>query len=103
GFPGDAELTAAIELGHDRHHGHDRFALAVRQRALHVGLLAELDQVARGRKRKLEAAALAALQRLAWRHPDRVGGFPAGMGTELVRRRGGKEEPGVEALWHAFR
>ena len=44
-----------------------------------------------------------AFERLARRNPDRVGGFLAVMGAELVRRRGGEEEPGVEALRHAFR
>src|SRR5579871_6057927 len=58
GFPGNAELAAAIEAGHDRHHGHDGLALALRERVTDAGLLAELDQVARGRERKLETPAL---------------------------------------------
>ena len=77
--------------------------LAVIERRLHAALLAELDQVARGREWQLEAPALAAFQRLARRHPDRVGGFLAVMGADLFRRRGGEEEPGIEPLRHALR
>ena len=77
--------------------------LEVLERGLHIALLAELDQVARGRERQLEASVFASLQRFARRYPDRVGGFPAVMGAELVRRSGGEEEPGVETFRHAFR
>src|SRR5690349_12844603 len=100
---GNAELPASGRLGHDRSNRHDILAAAVVKRCLYACLLAELDQVARGRERQLEAAALAALQRLARRHPDRVGGFLAIMCADLFRRRGGEEEPGVEPFWHAFR
>src|SRR4051812_37292942 len=87
GFERNPELAAAVEFGHDRHHADHRFAPAVIQRRLHARLLAELDQVARGRERQLEAAALAAFQRLARRDPDRVGGFLAVMGADLFGRR----------------
>src|SRR6185436_8025391 len=69
GFEGNPELAAAIVFGHHRRHGDDGFAAGVVERRLHAWLLAELDQVARGRERQLEAPALAALQRLARRHP----------------------------------
>src|ERR1700712_197405 len=98
GFERNPELAAAVVLGHDRHHRDHRFASGIIQRGLHVALLAELDQVARGREWQLEAAALAALQRLARRDPDRVGGLFSIMGTDLFRRCGGEEEPGIEAL-----
>src|SRR5215472_13494147 len=88
GLAGNTELPAAIEAGHDWHHGDDGLAGRILKRGLHACLPPELDQVARGRKRQLEAPALATLQRLARRHPDRVGRFLAVMGTELVRRRG---------------
>ena len=78
------------------------FPLAVIQHRLHAWLLAEPDQIARGRERQLEAPALAAFERLARRHPDRVGGFLAVMGADLCRRRRGEEEPGIEPLRHAL-
>jgi hypothetical protein len=56
----DSKLPAAVQPCHDRHHGDDRPPLGVIERHFHVGLLAELDQVARGRKRQLEPPALAA-------------------------------------------
>src|SRR5437660_5979274 len=103
GFEGNPELAAAIVPGHDRRHGDDGFTAGVVERRVHARLLAKLDQVARGREWQLEAPALTALQRLAWRHPDRVGGFLAVMGADLFRRRGGEEEPGVEPFGHALR
>src|SRR5262249_12968476 len=103
GFLGNPELATAIEPGHHRHHGDDVLASCLLQRALHVALLAELDQVARGRERQLEAPVFAAFKRLARRDPDRVGGFLTVMGTELVRRSGGEEKPGVETFRHALR
>src|SRR5215216_6602365 len=102
GFEGYAELAAAIVFGHHRHHADNGFASGVVERRLHALLLAELDQVARGRERQLEAPGLAALQRLARRDPDRVGGFLAVMGADLFGRRGSKEKPGVEPLGHAL-
>src|SRR5438552_7219813 len=103
GLAGNAELPAAIEPGHDRHHGHDGLAPGLLERGLYACLLAELDQVARGRERQFEPPALAALKCLARRDPDRVGGLLAVVGAELLRRSCGKEEPGVEPLWHALR
>src|SRR5689334_18207968 len=73
------------------------------QRGAHAALLGEADQIARGRERQFEAAALAALYGLARRNPDRVGGLPAVMGAELIGRRRGEEEPGIEAFGHALR
>src|ERR1700749_81960 len=64
GLSRDPKLTAAIEFRHDRHHGDDRLAFAVIQCGLHAWLLAEPDQIARGRKRQFEPSALAAGQRL---------------------------------------
>src|SRR6185312_4490336 len=64
GFERNAELAAAIVPGHDRRHRDHGFASGVIERGLHARLLAELDQVARGRERQLEASGLAALQRL---------------------------------------
>src|SRR5437660_7578671 len=103
GFEGNPELAAAIVPGHDRRHGNDGFAAGVVERRLYAHLLAELDQVARGRERQLEAPGLTAFERLARRDPDRVGGFLAVMGAGLFGRRGGEEEPGVEPLGHALR
>src|SRR5258708_2050742 len=103
GFPRDTELAAAVELRHHGHHRDDRLASHVVERGLHAVLSAEPNQIARGRKRQFEAAALAARQSLARRHPDRIGGFPAVMGAELLRGCCGKEEPGVEPFWHALR
>ena len=54
-------------------------------------------------KRQLEASAVAALERLARRHPDRVGGFLAVVRADLFRRRRRQKEPGVEALRHFLR
>src|SRR5436190_14920799 len=79
------QLPAGGALGHDRRHRDDLFAAAVVKRGLHAALLAQLDQVAGGREWQLEAAGLATLQRLARRHPDRVSGFLAVMGAELIR------------------
>src|ERR1700724_3850412 len=98
GLAWNAKLAATVELGHDGHHGHDRLAPAVVQRGTYAALLAELDQVACGRKRQLEPPALAAGQRLARRQPDRIGGFPAVMGADLRWRGGGEKEPGIEPL-----
>src|SRR6267142_6790753 len=103
GFEGNAELAAAIVPGHDWRHSDDGFASGVIERGLHALLLAELDQVARGRERQLEAPGLATFECLARRDPDRIGGFLAVMGADLFRRRGRKEEPGVEPFWHALR
>src|SRR5829696_9637103 len=103
GFEGYAELAAAIVFGHDRRHADDGFASGVVERRIHAWLLAKLDQVARGRERQLETPALAAFQRLARRHPDRIGGFLAVMGADLFRGCCGEEEPGVEPFWHALR
>src|SRR6266481_32135 len=88
GLARDAQLAAAVEAGHDGHDGHDVLAPGVIERGPYALVPAELDQVARGRERQLEPPALAAFQRLARRDPDRVGGFLAVMGTELLRRRG---------------
>src|SRR5580704_10864354 len=63
GLARDHELAAAIEPRHDRHHGHDRSAARPIQRGRDARLLAELDQVAGGRKRQLEAAIFTALER----------------------------------------
>src|SRR6187551_303627 len=60
GFEGYAELAATIVFGHHRRHADDGFASGVVERRFHAWLLAELDQVARGRERQLEASALAA-------------------------------------------
>src|SRR5580693_3715351 len=98
GLPGNTELTTAVQSRHDGHHRHNLFAAGVVERGFHVWLLAEPDQVARGRKRQLEPPALAAGERLARRQPDRIGGFPAVMGAHLLGRRRGEEEPGVEPL-----
>src|SRR3982074_533409 len=95
GLEGNPKLPNAVAPGHHRHHGDDRFAHAVVERGLHVRLLAEPDQVARGRKRQLEPPALAAFERLARRHPDRIGGFLAVVGADLFRGGGGKKEPGA--------
>src|SRR5258708_16822049 len=103
GFPRDPELAPAVELCHHRHHCHNRLAPHVAEGGFHAALLAEPDQVARGRKRQFEASALAAGQRLARRHPDRIGGFPAVMGAELLRGCYGDEEPGVAPVSHALR
>src|SRR6202011_4418028 len=103
GLERDPKLPNAVALRHHRHHGNDRLAHAVVERGLHVWLLAEPDQVARGRKRQLEPPALAAVERLARRHPDRIGGFLAVMGAGLFWWGGGQEEPGVEPFWHALR
>ncbi|GCC49625.1 hypothetical protein chiPu_0033760, partial [Chiloscyllium punctatum] len=97
-FLGDAELAAGGGLGHDGGHGHDRHFLGVIKRSVDIRLLAEPDQIAGGRERQLEAAALATLERLARRYPDRIGRFLAVMRTELFGRRRGQEEPGVETL-----
>src|SRR5882724_7742132 len=70
GLERDTKLTAAVELRHHGHHGDDRLAPGVVERGLYACLLAEPDQVARGRKRQLEPPALAAFERLARRHPD---------------------------------
>ncbi len=102
GLERDPELAATVQPGHDRHHRHHGLVPGIIQRRRHADLLAELDQVARGRERQLEAAGFPAFQRLARRHPDRVGGFLAVMGADLRGRCGGEEEPGVEALGHAF-
>ena len=72
GVTGYTELAAGFGLCHHRHHGHDRLASKILQRGIYASLLAELDQIARGREWQLEAAGLAAFQRLAWRDPDRV-------------------------------
>src|SRR5207248_1627496 len=69
GFKRNPELAAAAGPGHDRRHRDNLLAPAVVERGLHACLLAELDQVAGSGERQLEAAALAALQRLARRHP----------------------------------
>src|SRR5829696_5984665 len=58
GFEGNAELAATIVFGHHRRHADDGFASGVLERRLHARLLAELDQVTRGRERQLEAPAL---------------------------------------------
>src|SRR4029453_13903352 len=91
-FQRDAELPAGGGPGHDRRNRDDVLAAAVVERGLHAALLAELDQVARGRERQLEAAGLAALQRLARRHPDRVGGLLAVMAAEVIRRGAAGED-----------
>src|SRR5437879_10515046 len=101
GLERNPELAAAVVFGHDRHHRDHRFPAGIIQRRLHAGLLAELDQVAGGREWQLEAPGLAPFQRLARRDPDRVGGFLAVVGADLLGRRGSQEEPGAEALWHA--
>src|SRR6478609_8483189 len=75
GFTRDPKLTAAVQFRHHRHDRYNRLAPAVVECGLDVSLLAKLDQVARGRKRQLEPPAIAALQRLARRHPDRIGRF----------------------------
>src|SRR5689334_14368540 len=69
------QLPAGGGFRHHRGHRDDVLASGVVERRFHGRLLAELDQVARGRERQLETAALPALQRLARRHPDRVSGF----------------------------
>src|SRR4051794_2383773 len=46
----DAQLTAAIFPGHDRHHGDDRFASGIVERVPDSAVLAELYQIARGWK-----------------------------------------------------
>src|SRR6516165_7747647 len=97
GFHRNPQLAAAIEPGHDRHYGHDRLAACISKRRADPALLAELDEVARGRERQLEATGLSAFQRLARRDPDRVRRLPAIMRAELVGRCRRKEEPGVEA------
>src|ERR1700676_240912 len=103
GLGRDSELPAAVKPRHDRHHAHDRPVPRAVERGLHTFLLAELDQVARGRKRQFETPALAACQGLARRHPDRIGVFLAVVGAGLLWRCRGKKEPGVEPLWHALR
>src|SRR5260221_9863944 len=102
GLERNPKLPAAIVPGHDRLYRDDGFAPAVVECGLHAGLLAELDQIARGRERQLEAAGLAAFQRFARRHPDRIGGFLAVMGADLFGWRGGEEEPSIETLRHAL-
>src|SRR6266700_6657254 len=103
GLAGNAQLAAAIQPRDHRHHGHDRLAPGLFERGFDAALLAELDQIARGREWQFEAPILAAFERLARRDPDRVGGFLAVVGAELVRRRRGEEEPGVETFWHPLR
>src|SRR5579859_676354 len=73
GFFRNPELAAAIEPCHDRHHRDDVPAPRIRERVADLPVLTEPDQIARGRERQLEAAGLASVQRLARRHPDRVG------------------------------
>src|SRR5882724_2893228 len=70
GLAWNTKLTAAVQFCHDRHHRHDRLAAGTLNGGLNIGLLAELDQIARGRKRQLEPPAFAPRQRLARRHPD---------------------------------
>src|SRR5579871_155619 len=103
GLARNDELPAAIVAGHHRHHGDDGLAAGLCERRADARLLAELDQVARGGEWQLEPAALAARKRLPGRDPDRIRRFLAVMGAELIGRRGGQEEPGVEALRHALR
>src|ERR1700761_7785991 len=70
GLLGNAELAPTIELGHHGHHRDDRLVLHLLERGSNIGLLAEPDQVARGRERQLEAPAFTTLQRFARRPPE---------------------------------
>src|SRR5882724_10503814 len=103
GLERDTKLPAAVQPGHDGHHRDDRLAPDVVERRLHIRLLAEPDQVTRGRKRQFEPPALPSCQRLARRQPDRIGGFLAVMRADLFGWGCGEKEPGIEALGHAFR
>src|SRR5258708_31041061 len=99
GFEGNAELAAAIVPGHDGRHGDDGFVSGVIERRLHAWLLAELDQIARGRERQLEAPAIAAFERLSRRHQDRVGGIHAVMSAATFGPPGCEYDHGDDPFW----
>src|SRR5258708_9230264 len=70
GFPRDTELAAAVELRHHGHHRDDRVASHVGQRGLHPVLSSKPNQIARGRKRRFEAAAPSPRPSLPPSHPN---------------------------------
>src|ERR1700744_866322 len=60
GFTRNAKLATAVQPRHDGHDGTDLLSSGIVERRIHVRLLAELDQVTRGRKRQLESSAVTA-------------------------------------------
>src|SRR5436305_12167436 len=50
GLERDAKLTASGELGHKRHHRHNRLAPAIVERCFHACWRPEIDQASRGRE-----------------------------------------------------
>src|SRR5260221_11146475 len=70
GLERNPKLPAAIVPGHDRLYRDDGFAPPVVECGLHAGLLAELDQIPRGRERQLEASGRAGFPPFAGRTPN---------------------------------